>query len=163
MTDGRALPALLGIRDKVTFWRGAATVLATVALALLVATLVARPSPEFTERKVIALVRDRAQRPLWAIRLARSAHQIAVDSLMPPPVPAGHVYQLWLEVPGAGAPRPLGLLPQSGRTEIPEAPVDTRLLTGPGELVVTVEAKGGSQQPGPTGPALFLGKLDTPG
>lgn len=163
MNVPRVLAAFSALWPKVSFWRRTAAVLATLALALLVAALVARPSPDFSERPVIALVRDGGQRPLWAIRLARTAHQIAVDSLAPPPVAAGRVYQLWLEPPGIGTPRPLGLLPQSGRKEIAETPVDTRLLTGPGELIVTLEAKGGSQQIGPTGPAMFRGKLDRPG
>ena len=162
MTGSPALPVLRRLWDEAFFWRSAAAVLATVALALLVAALVARPSPDFSERPVIALVRDGGRHPLWAIRLARSAHQIAVDSLAAPPVAAGHAYQLWLEPPGTGAPRPLGLLPQAGRKVIAETPVDTRLLTDPGELVVTLEAKGGSQQIGPTGPTLFRGKLARP-
>jgi anti-sigma-K factor RskA len=163
VTGSRALPALSRVCDKASFWRCTTAVLATVALALLVAALVARPSPDFSERPVIALLHDGGQHELWAIRLARGAHQIAVDSVAPPPVPAGHVYQLWLELPGTGALRPLGLLPQAGPKVIAETPANTRLLTGPGELIVTLEAKGGSQHPGPTGPVLFRGKLDRSG
>lgn len=136
---------------------------AVSALALLVAALVARPTPDFSDRPVIAVVRDQGQHPLWAIRLARSAHQIAVVGLAPPPVPAGHVYQLWLEARDGGPPRPLGLLPQSGRKTIAETPANSRMLSGRGEIVVTLEAKGGSQQPGPTGPELFHGKFDLQG
>ncbi len=162
MTGSRAPPVLRRLWEEAFFWRTAAAVLATVALALLVAALVARPSPDFSERPVVALVRDAGRHPLWAIRLAGTAHQIAVNSLAPPPVPAGRVYQLWLRPRGTGAPRPLGLLPQSGRKEIAETPANTRLLTAPGELIVTLEAKGGSQHPGPTGPALFRGRIDPP-
>lgn len=160
MNIGRALPAIAPLWHRASFWRRTAAVLATVALALLVAALVTRPSPDFSERPVVALVREAGQHPLWAIRLASTAHQIAVDSLAPPPVPAGRVYQLWLRPGGTGAARPLGLLPQSGRKEIAETPANTRLLTAPGELIVTLEAKGGSQHPGPTGPALFRGRID---
>jgi len=159
----RALPSLSGLLDTSAFWRWAAGVLATMALALLVAALIARAPPDFSDRPVVAVVRDNGQHPLWAIRLARSAHQIAVDSLAPPPVPAGHVYQLWLQAPGIGGPRPLGLLPQSGRKTIAETPANTRLLSGRGELLVTLEAKGGSRDPGPGGPALFRGSLDRRG
>jgi anti-sigma-K factor RskA len=147
--------------DKVAFWRALAAGIAVTAAALLVAALIGRPTPDFSARPVIAVVRDGGQRPLWAIRLAGAGHLIAVDSRHPPPVPAGHDYQLWLEPPpgGAGMPRPLGLLPQSGRKEIPETPANTRVLSGPGVLVVTLEPSGGSVGTGPSGPTLFRGSL----
>jgi anti-sigma-K factor RskA len=148
--------------DKVAFWRSLAAGIAVTAAALLVAVLISRPPPDFSSRPVIAVVQDGGQRPLWAIRLAGASHQIAVDSLHPPPDAPGHVYQLWLEPPpggAAGTPRPLGLLPQSGRKEIPETPANTRMLLGPGVLMVTLEPLGGSIGTGPSGPTLFRGSL----
>jgi anti-sigma-K factor RskA len=149
--------------DKVAFWRSLAAGIAVTAAALLVAALIGRPPPDFSARPVIGVVQDGGQRPLWAIRLAGNADLIAVDSLHPPPVPSGYDYQLWLEPPlGAGTPRPLGLLPQSGRKEIPETPANTRMLLGPGVLVVTLEPLGGSLGPAPSGPTLFRSGLADP-
>jgi anti-sigma-K factor RskA len=146
--------------DKLAFWRSFAVGIAVTTAALFVAALIGRPPPDFSACPVIAVVQDGGQHPLWAIRLAGDAHQIAVDSLHPPAVPSGYVFQLWLEPPpGAGAPRPLGLLPQSGRREIPETPANTRMLSGPGALVVTLEPLGGSIGAGPSGPALFRSGL----
>jgi anti-sigma-K factor RskA len=159
----RTLPALAWVWDDAALWRSFAGGLGVVALTLLVAALVARAPADFSARPVIAVVRDHGQHPLWAIRLARSAHQIAADSLAPPPLPPGRVYQLWLVPPGTGTPRPLGLLPQSGRKEIAETPANTRLLSGRGALVVTLEPKGGSTDPGPSGPVLFRASLDGAG
>jgi anti-sigma-K factor RskA len=146
--------------DKVAFWRSLAAGIAVTAAALLVAALIGRPPPDFSARPVIGVVQDGGQRPLWAIRLAGNADLIAVDSLHAPPVPSGYDYQLWLEPPlGAGTLRPLGLLPQSGRKEIPETPANTRMLSGPGVLVVTLEPLGGSPGPAPSGPTLFRSGL----
>jgi anti-sigma-K factor RskA len=146
--------------DKVAFWRSLAAGIAVSAAALLVAALIGHAPPDFSTRPIVAVVQDGGRRPLWAIRVAGEAHQIAVDSLHPPAVPPGYVYQLWLEPPpGAGAPRPLGLLPQSGRKEIPETPANTRMLSGPGVLVVTLEPLGGSLGPAPSGPTLFRSGL----
>lgn len=155
--------ALAGLWARVSFWRSLAGGLGVLALALLVAALIAHPPPDFSARPTVATLQDTAGRPLWAIRLARGADQIAVDSLTPLPVPAGHAYQLWLEAPGAGAPRPLGLLPRTGRKKIAETPASIRLLTGRGELVVTIEPPEGSPGAGPTGPVLFRGRLAGPG
>jgi anti-sigma-K factor RskA len=155
----RAFSAIEGLWDKAAFWRSLAGVLAVVIAALLVAALIGRAPPDFSTEPIIAVVQDGDQHALWAIRLAGRAHQIAVDSLHPPPVPPDRVYQLWLEPPGAGTPRPLGLLPETGRKAIPETPANTGLLSGPGALVVTLEPLGGSPRSGPSGPTLFRSSL----
>jgi anti-sigma-K factor RskA len=149
--------------DSVLFWRRAAAVLATLSLALLVAAIITRDPPDFSSMPILAVVRDGEQHPIWAIRLARVAHQIAADSLRVQPVPVDHVYQLWLLGPETAMPHPLGLLPQAGRKRIAVSPEDARLLTGAGELVVTLEPPGGSPDPAPSGPAVFRGTLEGSG
>jgi anti-sigma-K factor RskA len=148
------------LRDDIGFWRSTSGALAVAALALLVAALVRRPPPDLSTRPIIAVLEDGAHHPAWAIRLAPAAHEIAADSLHPPPAPPGRVHQLWLSVAGEGGPRPLGLLPQAGRKQIPVTPEAAEWLAGSGQLVVTLEPPGGSQQPGPTGTVRFRGKLD---
>ena len=126
--------------DSELFWRRSTAVFAVLSLALLVAAIIAREPPNFSSMPVVAVIRDSEQRPVWAVRLARKAHQIAADSLHTQAVPAGQVYQLWLSAPDGGVLRQLGLLPQSGRKRIAVSPRDARLLMGTGELVVTARA-----------------------
>jgi anti-sigma-K factor RskA len=149
--------------ESVPFWRWAAGLLATLALALFVAAMIAREPPDFSAMPVIAVVRDGEQHPIWAIRLAHAAHQIAADSLRPQRVPADHAYQLWLLSSDASAPHPIGLLPQSERKLIAVTPENARLLAGEGELEVTLEPIGGSLFPGPSGPTLFRASLEGSG
>ncbi|MGH7059207.1 MAG: anti-sigma factor domain-containing protein [Stellaceae bacterium] len=153
------IPALAARWDNARLWRRLAAVLAVLVSALFVAALVARPAPDFSALRVVAVVMDAAQRPAWAIRLAPAAHQIAADAWHPQPAPAGRAYQLWLA--GAGkAPHPLGLLPQAGRKVIPVTPENARLMAGAGELLVTLEPVGGSPRQGPTGPVEFRGAFN---
>lgn len=156
MTRPTGLARLWG---KAELWRSSAIVLAVGLSAVFVAALIGRVSPDLSALPIVAVVRDGGQHPLWAIRLASGAHQIAADSLHPPAPPAGQVYQLWLVAPGAGPPHPLGLLPQSGRKAIAEAPANIRLLSGRGDLIVTLEPAGGSNCSVPSGPILFRGSL----
>lgn len=149
--------------SSVVFWRRATAVLGTLSLALFVAAIIAREPPDFSAMPIVAVVRDGEQHPIWAIRLARAAHQIAADSLRPQPTPAGGVYQLWLLMPGSTGPHPLGLLPQLGRKRIAVTPENARLLAGEGELEVTLEPIGGSRGPGPSGPTMFHGSLEGSG
>jgi anti-sigma-K factor RskA len=149
--------------ESVLFWRWAAGLLATLSLALLVAAMIARAPPDFSAMPVVSVVRDGEHHPIWAIRLARVAHQIAADSLRPLPPPANRVYQLWLLAADGATPRPLGLLSQSERKLIAVTPENARLLAGRGEIEVTLEPVGGSSAPGPSGPVLFRASLEGPG
>ena len=150
----------MGWWESVPFWRGVTGALAALSLGLLVATIIARDPPDFSAAPIIAVIRDPEQHPVWEIRLARAAHQIAADSLRTEPAPAGRVYQLWLFDPEAASPHQLGLLPLSGRKRIAVSPGTARLLTGPGELVVTLEPSGGSRGPAPSGPTVLHGTLE---
>jgi len=149
--------------DNPLFWRRTAGALATFSLALLVAAIISRDPPDFAAMPVVAVVRDSELHPIWAIRLARVAHQIAADSLRPQPLAPDRVYQLWLSPPDGTAPRPLGLLPRSGRKPIAVTPVNARLLGGEGELMITLEPVGGAPGLGPSGPAVFRGSLEGSG
>jgi anti-sigma-K factor RskA len=144
-------------------WRWATGVFAILSLALLVAAIIARDPPDFSDISIVAVVRDGGRHPVWAIRLARAAHQIAGDTLRDEPAPPGRVYQLWLLVADRTGPRQLGLLPPSGRKRIAVSPENARLLAGAGELVVTLEPAGGSPNREPSGPPVFRGALERAG
>jgi len=151
------------IWQDISFWRRSAAALGVLSLALLVAAVISREPPDFASMPVVAVVRDGELHPVWAIRLARAAHQIAADSLRPQLLPPGHTYQLWLSPPDATALRPLGLLPLSGRKPIALTPENARLLGGAGELVITLEPIGGAPGTGPSGPTVFRGSLEGSG
>jgi anti-sigma-K factor RskA len=155
--------ALLHERGVRLTWRATVAVLAALCLALVVAAMIKRDPPDFANLPVIAVVRDDAERPLWEVRLARAAHAIAADSLRPQTPPAGYVYRLWLTAPDGEAPHQLGLLPASGRKQIPVIPEVAGLLAGAGELIVTLEPLGGSPLFSPNGPTIFRATLDRAG
>jgi anti-sigma-K factor RskA len=138
-------------------------VFVTLSFASLVAASIARDPPDFSDMAIVAIVRDGERHPVWAIRLARAAHQIAVDTLRDEPAPPGRVYQLWLLVADRSGPRQLGLLPPSGRERIAVSPENARLLAGAGELVVTLEPAGGSPNREPSGQPVFRGTVERAG
>jgi anti-sigma-K factor RskA len=160
---GANVVVLAKLWESAPFWRLASVVLVTLSLALFVAAMIAREPPDFSAMPVVSVVHDGEYHPIWAIRLARAAHQIAADSLRPQPPPADRVYQLWLLAPDGATPRPIGLLPQSERKLIAVTPQNARLLAGEGELEVTLEPVGGSTEPRPTGPTLFRATLEGSG
>ena len=159
----REIAWLAKLWDNIRFWRWAAGVFAILSFAFLVAAIIARDPPNFSDISIVAVVRDGERHPVWAIRLAGAAHQIAADTLRDEPAPPGRVYQLWLLVADRSGPRQLGLLPPSGRKRIAVSPENARLLAGTGELVVTLEPAGGSPNREPTGQAVFRGTLERAG
>jgi anti-sigma-K factor RskA len=159
----RKIARLAGLWADIRVWRWATGVFVTLSLALLVAASIARDPPDFSDMAIVAIVRDGERHPVWAIRLARAAHQIAADTLRDEPAPPGRVYQLWLLVADRSGPRQLGLLPPSGRKRIAVSPENARLLAGTGELVVTLEPAGGSPNREPSGQPVFRGTVERAG
>jgi anti-sigma-K factor RskA len=159
----REIARLAQLWDNIYVWRWVAGVFATLSLALLVAAIIAREPPDFSEISIVAVVRDGERHPVWAIRLARAAHQIAADALRDEPVPPGRVYQLWLLVADQTGPHQLGLLPTSGRKRMAVSPENARLLAGTGELLVTLDPARGSPIREPSGPPVFRGTLERAG
>lgn len=147
------------VADDARRWRAAAEVLAVAVLALVVAAAIARPAPDFADRPVLAVIRDEGAHPVWAIRLAPAAHEIAARSLRAETAPRGRGFELWLVPAGAAAPRPLGMLPASGSQVIPLIPENAALLAGRGALLVTLEAAEGAPDLRPGGAPLFRGRL----
>ena len=128
-------------------------ILAVLALAFGVAAAVKRPPPDFSAAPIIAVVRDGAGRPLWTIRLARAAHEIAVDGTGAEPPAPGGAYQLWMVAPDGS--HSLGLLPVAGRKVIPEIPAIAARLAGSGKLIVTLQVRRGVATAQPSGPVVF--------
>jgi anti-sigma-K factor RskA len=149
--------------SDIRVWRWATGVSTAFASALLVAVIISREPPDFSEVSVVAVVCDSERHPVWAIRLARAAHQIAADTLRDAPPPPGRAYQLWLLAPDRPQPRQIGLLPSSGRKRIAVSPENASLLAGVGELIVTLEPGGGSANLTPTGNPVFRGTLERAG
>jgi len=69
---------------------------------------------------------------------------------------AQRALELWA-VPASGAPRSLGLISATSATVLRRG----RLLDGAAALAVSLEPTGGSPTGAPTGPILFVGKLNT--
>jgi anti-sigma-K factor RskA len=133
--------------------RSGGAAVAVFALAFCVAAAVKRAPPDFAVLPALATVRDADRQPLWIIRLAAGAHEIAVDAVGGDPPPDGRAYQLWLAAP-EGA-RSLGLLPVSGRKIIAEIPALVARLAGDGEFIVTLEPARGADTARPGGPVAF--------
>ncbi|HEX3953318.1 MAG TPA: anti-sigma factor [Stellaceae bacterium] len=133
--------------------RPIAVAVAIFAVALAVAAAIKRAPPDFASLPPIATVRDAAQLPLWTLRLAPAAHQIAVDGVGAAPPPAGRAYQLWLA--GKDGPQSLGLLPDAGHKIIAETPGLIGRLAAGGQVLVTLEPARGSDTPQPNGPVVF--------
>jgi anti-sigma-K factor RskA len=132
-------------------WAAGASAIAA-GLALFI---VLRPAPE-EPRYVAVLQQDRAA-PAWVVEASPSRGIVLAGAVNPRAVEEGRVMQLWGLAPGATAPTSLGIVPPDGRLA-----VDPSVLTPQqGMLVeISLEPPGGSPTGRPTGPVLFIGRLE---
>lgn len=135
-------------------WKGWAAG-ATALAAGLAAFLILRPAPE-EPRYVAVLQQDRAA-PAWVVEASPTRGIVLAGAVNPRPVEEGRVLQLWGLAPGATAPVSLGLVPPDGRMVVdPDV-----LRPQQGMLVeISLEPPGGSPVGRPTGPVLFIGRLE---
>ena len=124
---------------------GFGTSAVAAALALF---LVTRPAPLMT---VLLTQRDQAA---FLVEAGRSG--ISLAALNPRSIPEDRVAQLWALPQGATAPTSLGLIPTEGRFTVSPGTIRPE----PGMLIeITLEPPGGSPTGRPTGPILFIGRL----
>lgn len=154
-----AAPAARPLRPRLTrglaLWRGWAFG-ATALAAGLAAFLVIRP-PE-PARLMTVLLTQRDQ-PAWVVEADR-AGGLRLAALNPQPLAADRVMQLWALPPGATVPTSLGLIPPEGRLMVTTGAIRPEA----GMLIeISLEPPGGSPNPRPSGPVLFIGRLTAAG
>ncbi|MBB3899375.1 anti-sigma factor [Roseococcus suduntuyensis] len=124
---------------------------ASAVAAGLAAVLLLRPAPEPALMTVLLTSQDQ---PAWLVESARGELRLAALNL--PPVAPDRVMELWALPQGATAPTSLGLVPEGGRMVV----TPRSIRPEPGMLIeITLEPPGGSPIGRPTGPILFIGRL----
>ena len=158
----RRLPVDYSAR-ALRWWQGATALAASVALALG-ATLAFRPDPAPVVRvqpapqpePLVAVLVSPDRKDLVAVRYDPDTRRL---SALPTALdPGAGDAQLWV-IPAGGKPVSLGLLPRVTRAE--RTPVaDIATLIAPGAtLAVSLEPRGGSPGPAPTGPVILTGTV----
>lgn len=145
--------------QQLSFWRGL-TGLATVA-ALSLGLLLAVPGP--VQPPIVIVLEATGNSANGAIVPASFVAGISGDGRAVVTRPLTHVnleasrsLELWA-LPVQGAPRSLGVISTQGATVARRADQ----MKGAAGLAVTLEPAGGSPTGQPTGPILFVGKLQT--
>lgn len=129
--------------------------LAGAAVAGIAVFLVLRPPGVAPQRFVAVMQSDRAA-PAWVVE-ADPQGGLTLAAVNRQAVPEGRVMQVWGLAPGDPGPTSLGLLPADGSRFTVDTsrrpPVDGMLVE------ISLEPPGGSTTGRPTGPVLFIGRL----
>lgn len=134
------------------FWRGSAAVAAALAacLALYIAL-----APTARETRFVAVLHAPQQEPAaWVATMGGNGlllHQVATAA-----PPGDKAFELW-SIPSGGAPKALGVIPAGGQMEI-GALAD--VIQDGGMLAISIEPKTGSPSGLPTGPVVFVGRVN---
>ena len=145
--------------QRLSLWRGAASLATVAAVALAVA--VASPPP--AQAPVVVVLQSTGGDPAVAGSVVASfsgdGRAAVARTLTPVSLQADRVLELWW-APEKGAPSSLGLIKADGMTvlsrgQLPGGLKGSRI----DHLAVSVEPPGGSPTGQPTGPVVFYGKL----
>jgi len=151
-----AEPASSGWWASLGLWRGLSTLATAAAVGL--AVLLANPKVEAPVVVVLSSTAadGAAAAPGFVASFSADGRAVATRPLLPVSLEAGRALELWA-VPATGAPRSLGLISPQGASVVDH----TRVLKDTAALAVSLEPAGGSPTGAPTGPILYVGKLQS--
>ncbi|MES2888943.1 MAG: anti-sigma factor [Pseudomonadota bacterium] len=143
--------------QQLSVWRGVSA-FATVAALVLSAQLLA-PSPVQPPLVVVlnpaTPAADGLVRASFVASISGDGRAVVTRPLTPVSLQADRALELWA-VPAEGAPRSLGLIASDTATV-----QKGRVPVGTAALAVSLEPAGGSPSGAPTGPVLYVGKLNS--
>lgn len=141
------------------FWRGLSGLATAAALGLLV--MVNTPGPAQAPMVVVlsstAVNADGSAVPAsFVASISGDGRAVVTKPLLNVSLQADRALELWA-VPGAGAPKSLGLISANGASVVQK----NKVPVGTAALAVSLEPPGGSPTGTPSGPVLFVGKLSS--
>lgn len=141
------------------FWRGLSGFATAAALGLLV--MVNTPGPAQAPMVVVlsstAVNADGSAVPAsFVASISGDGRAVVTKPLLNVSLQADRALELWA-VPGAGAPKSLGLISANGASVVQK----NKVPVGTAALAVSLEPPGGSPTSTPSGPVLFVGKLSS--
>jgi len=145
--------------SRLALWRGVSA-LASVAVVTL-AVLLASPPPALAPVVVVlaSTGADAGTAGTFVASFSGDGRALVTRPLQPVALQAGRVFELW-SVPPEGSPRSLGLISASGATVLQRQKLPATVLRGgTAALAVSIEPPGGSTTGAPSGPVVFVGKL----
>jgi anti-sigma-K factor RskA len=110
------------------------------------------------ESVTVALVGNIEGEPIWLTRIRPDSGELTVRVLNAPEQTIENDYQLWL-LTSDGTPLSMGLMPQSGEQTLALNDNVVSAIGGSTTVAVSLEPRGGSPMPVPTGPVLFTAAL----
>jgi len=152
-----AAPARSGWWTRLALWRGLAAVASVAAISLSV--LLASPGPAQAPIVVVlnatgATADGNIVPATFVASISGDGRAMVTKPLQNVSLSANRALELWA-VPPQGAPRSLGLISAQGATIVKRG----KVLDNTAALAVSLEPPGGSPTGAPTGPVLWVGKL----
>ncbi|HEY2929627.1 anti-sigma factor [Piscinibacter sp.] len=149
-------PARTSWWSQLALWRGVSAFASIAAIGL--AVLLASPGPAQPPVVVVLSATGAAAGAVvpasFVASISGDGRAMVTRPLVNVSLEADRALELWA-LPGSGAPRSLGLISASGATVVKKA----KVLEGATGLAVSLEPAGGSPTGAPTGPVLYVGKL----
>jgi len=141
--------------NRLALWRGVSAFASIAVIGMLV--MLASPGPAKPPIVVVLNATETAQGAVpasFVASISSDGRAMVTRPLVNVSLEANRALELWA-LPGSGAPRSLGLISANAATVVKKG----EALVGATALAVSLEPAGGSPTGAPTGPVLFVGKL----
>jgi anti-sigma-K factor RskA len=149
-------PARTSWWSQLALWRGVSAFASIAAIGL--AVLLSSPGPAQPPVVVVLSATGAAGGAVvpasFVASISGDGRALVTRPLVNVSLQADRALELWA-LPGSGGPRSLGLISASGATVVKKG----KVLEGATGLAVSLEPAGGSPTGAPTGPVLYVGKL----
>jgi len=149
-------PARTSWWSQLALWRGVSAFASIAAIGL--AVLLSSPGPAQPPVVVVLSATGAAGGAVvpasFVASISGDGRALVTRPLVNVSLQADRALELWA-LPGSGVPRSLGLISASGATVVKKG----KVLEGATGLAVSLEPAGGSPTGAPTGPVLYVGKL----
>jgi anti-sigma-K factor RskA len=141
------------------WWRAANQPPRTV-VETAVETVVETVIETVADPAVVSVIVD-GKNTLWVARIYQKLARLDIEVQTVPEKHTDKDYELWA-LQADGTPHSLGVLPKSGRASVTLDSAMMAAVAQSSQLAVSLEPLGGSPEPTPTGPVLFVSPLYTP-
>jgi anti-sigma-K factor RskA len=128
---------------------------AAIAFSVAVITYIVIPD----QQQQMAAFTNEQKAEQWRVNASKDHAKLSITRSASVALDPNRDYELWALPDSGAAPVSLGLMPKSGKRDLPLSAAQRLALAGASKIAISLEPIGGSPTGAPTGPVLFVANV----
>ncbi|HYM35662.1 MAG TPA: anti-sigma factor [Steroidobacteraceae bacterium] len=129
--------------------------IAAIAFSIVVITYIVIPE----QQQQMASFTNDQKTEQWRVDAPKDHAKLSITRSASVSLDPNRDYELWALPDSGAAPVSLGLMPKSGKRDLPLSAAQRLALAGASKIAISLEPIGGSPTGAPTGPVLFVANV----